>query len=53
MSRDGKFFSLVFILLDYSMRHLQSSKSAKNGHKEPKCCQNGKRDILFFSNLQS
>ena len=48
MSRDGKFFSLVFVILLYSMRHLHSSKSTKNGHKVPKCFQNGKRDQFFF-----
>ena len=48
MSRDGKFFSLVFVILLYSMRHLHSSKSTKYGHKVPKCFQNGKRDQFFF-----
>ena len=36
MSRDGKFFSLVFIILLYSMRHLQSSKSAKKWSQSAK-----------------
>ena len=48
MSRDGKFFSLVFIIFLYSMRHLQFSKSTKNGHKMPKCFRNGIRDQFFF-----